>query len=169
MGSAAPPRRPALALLLTAAVVIVAGGHAEAQLILGFEPVAAGLSLPLGLVHAGDGSGRLFIVEQAGRIKVFDGTVVRATPFLDVSALVSCCSERGLLGLAFHPDYRTNGVFYVHYTNTAGDTTLALSRLVRSQPRRRGLRPDPPQHQPALRQSQWRPDRVRARSLSLHG
>ena len=129
MGSAAPPRRPALALLLTAAVVIVAGGHAEAQLILGFEPVAAGLSLPLGLVHAGDGSGRLFIVEQAGRIKVFDGTVVRATPFLDVSALVSCCSEHGLLGLAFHPDYRTNGVFYVHYTNTAGDTTLARYRV----------------------------------------
>src|SRR5437660_6004595 len=131
MGSAAPPRRPALALLLTAAVVIVAGGHAEAQLILGFEPVAAGLSLPLGLVHAGDGSGRLFIVEQAGRIKVFDGTVVRATPFLDVSALVSCCSERGLLGLAFHPDYRTNGVFYV---TTRTPRATRRSRAIASRP-----------------------------------
>jgi hypothetical protein len=61
MGSAAPQRRLALALLLTAVVVIVAGRRAEAQLTIGFEPVATGLSSPLGLVHAGDGSGRLFV------------------------------------------------------------------------------------------------------------
>lgn len=129
MGSAAPKGRLTAALLVAVAVVVSAAARAEAQLTIGFEPVATGLSSPLGLVHAGDGSGRLFIVEQTGRIKIFDGTAVLATPFLDVSALVSCCGERGLLGLAFHPDYRTNGIFFVHYTNTAGNTTLVRYRV----------------------------------------
>ncbi len=129
MGSAAPKGRPVLALLAAVAAAVWAGGRAEAQLTLGFEPVATGLSSPLGLVNAGDGSGRLFVVEQGGRIKIYDGTQVLATPFLDVSALVSCCGERGLLSLAFHPDYRANGVFFVHYTNTAGNTTLARYRV----------------------------------------
>jgi len=129
MASAAPKGRLALALLLVVVAVVGAAARVDAQLTLGFEPVASGLSSPLGLVHAGDGSGRLFIVEQTGRVKVFDGAAVLATPFLDVSALVSCCGERGLLGLAFHPDYRTNGLFYVHYTNTAGNTTLARYRV----------------------------------------
>jgi glucose/arabinose dehydrogenase len=125
MRSAAPKRRLVPALLLVVAASVWAAARADAQLTVGFEPVASGLSSPLGLVHAGDGSGRLFILEQTGRIKIHDGAQVLATPFLDVSALVSCCGERGLLGLAFHPDYRTNGFFYVHYTNTAGNTTLA--------------------------------------------
>jgi glucose/arabinose dehydrogenase len=125
MRSAAPKERLVLALLLAVAASSWAPARADAQLTLGFEPVASGLSSPLGLVHAGDGSGRLFILEQTGRIKIYDGAQVLSTPFLDVSALVSCCGERGLLGLAFHPDYRTNGFFYVHYTNTAGNTTLA--------------------------------------------
>jgi glucose/arabinose dehydrogenase len=129
MPSPAPTGRLALAVLLVVVAVVGAAARADAQLTLGFEPVASGLSSPLGLVHAGDGTGRLFIVEQTGRIKVFDGATVLATPFLDVSALVSCCGERGLLGLAFHPDYRTNGLFYVHYTNTAGNTTLARYRV----------------------------------------
>jgi glucose/arabinose dehydrogenase len=125
MRSAAPKGRLVPALLLVVAASVWAAARADAQLTVGFEPVASGLSSPLGLVHAGDGSGRLFILEQTGRIKIHDGAQVLATPFLDVSPLVSCCGERGLLGLAFHPDYRTNGFFYVHYTNTAGNTTLA--------------------------------------------
>ena len=130
MASAAPKGRLALALGVAVVAVVLAAARADAQqLTLGFEPVATGLSSPLGLVHAGDGSRRLFIVEQTGRIKVFDGTAVLATPFLDVSTLVSCCGERGLLGLAFHPGYATNGVFFVHYTNTAGNTTLARYRV----------------------------------------
>jgi glucose/arabinose dehydrogenase len=130
MASAAPQGRLALALVVAVVAMVLAPARAEAQqLTLGFEPVATGLSSPLGLVHAGDGSRRLFIVEQTGRIKVFDGTAVLATPFLDVSTLVSCCGERGLLGLAFHPGYATNGVFFVHYTNTAGNTTLARYRV----------------------------------------
>jgi len=126
--------RLAVLPLIVAAAAAWAAGRADAQLTLGFEPVATGLSSPLGVVNAGDGSGRLFIVEQTGRIKVYDGAQLLATPFLDVSTLVSCCSERGLLGLAFHPDYRTNGVFFVHYTNTAGNTTLARYRVSTSNP-----------------------------------
>jgi glucose/arabinose dehydrogenase len=87
---------------------------------LALQPIATGLNQPVALAHAGDGSGRLFIVELAGRIKVYDGTQVLGTPFLDISSLVSCCGERGLLGLAFHPDYASNGYFYVFYTTKAG-------------------------------------------------
>jgi glucose/arabinose dehydrogenase len=129
MAIAAPTGRLALALLVTFATLVVAAEPAGAQLTLGFEPVVTGLSSPLGLVNAGDGSGRLFILEQTGRIKIYDGTQVLATPFLDVSSLITCCGERGLLGLAFHPDYATNGLFYVHYTNTAGNTALARYRV----------------------------------------
>jgi len=125
MAFAAPKGRLAVALLVAVAAVVWAAERSDAQLTLGFEPVATGLGSPLGLVHAGDGSGRLFLVEQTGRIKIYNGAQVLPTPFLDLTALVSCCGERGLLGLAFHPDYETNGLFYVHYTNTAGNTTLA--------------------------------------------
>lgn len=74
------------------------------------EIVASGLDAPLAIRHAGDGSGRLFLVEQGGAIRILaDGEVLPA-PFLDLSG-----SLRMLLGLAFHPDYDTNGFFYVYY------------------------------------------------------
>src|SRR5207249_2030909 len=125
VGTAVPEGRVALALLIAVAAAVWPGGRAEAQLTLGFEPVASGLHSPDGVTHAGDGSGRLFILEQTGRIVIHDGSRVLPSPFLDVSALVSCCGERGLLGLAFHPHYVTNGLFYIDYTNTAGDTVIA--------------------------------------------
>ncbi len=88
------------------------------------EEFASNFSDPVNLQHAGDD--RLFVVEQGGVIKILnpDGTT-NATPFLDVSSLVSCCGERGLLGLAFHPDYATNGFFYVNYTDNNGDTQVS--------------------------------------------
>src|SRR2546425_750199 len=125
VGTAVPEGRVALALLVAVAAAVWPGGRAEAQLTLGFEPVASGLHSPNGVTHAGDGSGRLFILEQTGRILIHEGSRVLPSAFLDVSALVSCCDERGLLGLAFHPDYVANGLFYVDYTNTAGDTVIA--------------------------------------------
>lgn len=71
---------------------------------------------------AGDGSERVFVVEQEGIIQVFadDPSASQATTFLDHTAQVTCCGERGLLGLAFHPDYATNGKFFVNYTTTLG-------------------------------------------------
>ena len=89
------------------------------------ELVVSGLSNPVGITNAGDGSGRLFIVLQGGRFVIFDGMQVLSSPFLDISSLVSFGGERGLLGLAFHPDYADNGFFYVNYTNTAGETVIA--------------------------------------------
>jgi glucose/arabinose dehydrogenase len=78
-----------------------------------------GFSRPVDIQHAGDGSDRLFVVEQAGRIHVFpnDPTVDETTGFLDIRDRVSDGgNEEGLLGLAFHPDYANNGYFYVNYS-----------------------------------------------------
>jgi glucose/arabinose dehydrogenase len=83
--------------------------------------------LPLTFVtNAGDGSHRLFAVEQVGQIIVIsaDGSVV-GQPFLDLRDLVSFGGERGLLGLAFHPDYAANGRFYVDYTDLDGNSVVA--------------------------------------------
>jgi len=78
------------------------------------------------LTHAGDGSQRVFIVEKPGLIKVASGGRVQPEPFLDIRSRVrSQESERGLLGLAFHPDFRKNGRFYVDYTNLDGNTVIS--------------------------------------------
>ena len=84
---------------------------------------AGGFNSPVELKHAGDD--RMFVVEKTGKIFIInqDGSV-EATPFLDLSALISGQFEQGLLGLAFHPDYTTNGFFYVNYTDLNGDTQL---------------------------------------------
>ncbi len=89
------------------------------------EPVITGLSSPVDITHAGDGSGRLFIVLQGGRIVIFDGVQILSPPFLDITSLVSSGGERGLLGAAFHPNYVGNGFFYVSYTDTAGASVIA--------------------------------------------
>ena len=89
------------------------------------EPVVTGLSNPVDITHAGDGSGRLFIVLKGGRIVIFDGAQVLSPPFLDITSLVSSGGERGLLGAAFHPSYVGNGFFYLSYTDAAGDSVIA--------------------------------------------
>jgi glucose/arabinose dehydrogenase len=88
-------------------------------------PVTTSISSPVAVTHAGDGSGRLFITEQQGRIVIFDGVTLLPDAFLDITALTSCCGERGLLSVAFHPDYASNGYFYVNYTDNGGDTVVA--------------------------------------------
>lgn len=90
-----------------------------------FARIARDLSKPVFITHSGDENGRLFIVEQTGRIRVIRKGVLQATPFLDLRSKISNGSERGLLGLAFHPSYRTNGKFYVNYTDKAGATVIA--------------------------------------------
>jgi glucose/arabinose dehydrogenase len=90
------------------------------------ELVLSGLQRPVAVRAAGDGSGRLFVVEQAGRIRIIDGGGLRATPFLDITNRVRDAStEQGLLGLAFHPEYSINGRFFVNYTDLSGDTVVA--------------------------------------------
>ncbi|MFQ5520782.1 MAG: PQQ-dependent sugar dehydrogenase, partial [Candidatus Methylomirabilia bacterium] len=82
----------------------------QSGLALGLEPiVTGGLRNPVYLTHAGDASGRLFVVEQPGRIRIVRNGRLLDRPFLDISGRVRPGGERGLLGLAFHPAYRRNG------------------------------------------------------------
>ena len=90
------------------------------------ESVVGGLDTPVGIAHAGDGSGRLFVLEKVGRIRVVQDRALLPTPFLDITGRVgSSQNEQGLLGLAFHPDYTANGLFFVNYTDRQGDTVVA--------------------------------------------
>src|SRR5687767_5916540 len=90
------------------------------------QPFISGLSAPVEVAHANDGTGRLFVVEQAGRIRVIRNGALLAAAFLDlrpaVGGPVRSGGEQGMLGLAFHPAYVANGRFFVFYTrNLAGD------------------------------------------------
>ena len=116
---------PWLALLIG---LSLAAGPAAAQLEL--EPVVEGLERPVFLTHAGDGSGRRFVVEQAGRILILEQGGLLAEPFLDIRDRVLAGGERGLLGLAFHPRFARNGRYFVHYTRRDdGASVLAEYRV----------------------------------------
>ncbi|HEX8502759.1 MAG TPA: PQQ-dependent sugar dehydrogenase [Pyrinomonadaceae bacterium] len=94
------------------------------------RPPLGGFTAPVGVTNAADGSNRLFVVEQGGRIRVVKNGALLPTPFLNISARISSGGERGLLGLAFPREYARKGYFYVNYTNPAGDTII--SRFQRS-------------------------------------
>jgi glucose/arabinose dehydrogenase len=112
----------AVSLLTVAAVTPADTRAAEVRLV----TVASGFDRPLFVTGAGDGSERLFVVEQAGRIRIVDAGTVLVPPFLDITGIVNDgAAERGLLGLAFHPDYENNGQFYVHFTDANGDIVIA--------------------------------------------
>jgi len=82
------------------------------------------LESPLFLTHARDGSGRLFVVEQPGRIRIVEQGELLPLPFLDIHDRILSGGERGLLGLAFHPDFRRTGTFYVNYTRKPDGATV---------------------------------------------
>lgn len=124
------PRRGALRVLAatatTAMVMSLAPADASAASpTVRLSQVVSGLSSPTQVTHAGDGSGRLFVVEQRGTIRVVEDGKLRSSFFLDIRSKVSRGGERGLLGLAFHPKFTTNGRFYVYYTRADGDVILA--------------------------------------------
>jgi glucose/arabinose dehydrogenase len=85
----------------------------------------SGFDSPLDVTHAGDGSGRLFVAEQAGRIRVVKAGVLVEPPFIDITGRIASGGERGLLGLAFHPDYPTDPRFFVNYTDRDGNTVVS--------------------------------------------
>lgn len=100
-----------------------------------FEPVVSGLTQPLGIRHAGDD--RLFVIQQGGQLRIVENGVLLSEPFLDISAGnggtpppqgFTSGGERGLLGLAFHPDYASNRYFFIYYTDGRGDTVVARYR-----------------------------------------
>jgi glucose/arabinose dehydrogenase len=95
--------------------------------------VVEGLSSPLGLVSPPGDTSRVFIVEKTGAIRIFESGTLLPRPFLDLTGQVSSGSEQGLLGLAFHPKYASNGKLYVSYTDQNGDTRV-VEYLVSSNP-----------------------------------
>lgn len=100
---------------------------------LNLSQVVTGLTQPVGVTHSGDGTDRLFVIEKNGFIRIVRDGQLLPEPFLDVSNLVTpeARTEQGLLGLAFHPDYRNNGTFFIYYSdankkeNAAADTVVA--------------------------------------------
>jgi glucose/arabinose dehydrogenase len=101
------------------------GYAAQAALSLTLTQVAGGLSNPLFLTAPANDT-RLFVVEQPGRIRIVKNGQLLATPFLDIAALTSFVagSERGLLSMVFHPQYASNGLFYVYYTDVNGNIAV---------------------------------------------
>lgn len=134
------PRRVVAALLISLLVPPAATGASAAvvpsRIHLGLTRIATGLSKPLLVADAGDGSGRLFVVEQTGAIRILKAGKLLAVPFLDLSASVSGGNEQGLLGLAFHPGYRSNGKLYVSYTDLKGTSVIREYRVSAANPDR---------------------------------
>ncbi len=104
-----------------------AGRDAPAVPTVLLQPLATGLSDITAITNAGDS--RLFVTLQRGQVVIWDGSRILPTPFLDVSTLVICCGEQGLLSVAFHPNYAVNGFFFVNYTDLTGRTTIARYRV----------------------------------------
>src|SRR4051812_6746801 len=101
-------------LMLLVAVSFALAGNARAQLT--SRVYATGLSMPAAFAQDPTDADVQFVVQQNGRIRVVHSGTVLSTDFLDLSAIVQCCGEQGLLGLAFAPDYPVTGRFYVHFS-----------------------------------------------------
>ena len=115
--------RPAIAFANSANQPIHANVTAAFRVV-GLRHIASGLTKPTVVTAARDGSHRLFIAELTGHIEIIVNGTTFLTPFLDISELVGT-REAGLLGVAFHPDYASNGFFYVDYVNSQGGTVIA--------------------------------------------
>ncbi len=130
--------------LLAAALLLGSGAPAPIPAVSAASPagtvklvtVATGLSSPVLATAPKDDSGRLFIVEKTGAIRIVKGGTLLPIPFLDISRAVSGGSEQGLLGLAFHPNYAVNRKFYVDYTDTSGNTVIREYRALAAAPDR---------------------------------
>ncbi len=108
--------------VLSLAISVTNGGNDDFTV----RRVSAGFSQPLYLTAVPDGSGRVFVVEKGGLIRILDPDTggIDPDPFLDVSGEISTDGERGLLGLALAPDFASTGIFYVYLTNRAGDSEV---------------------------------------------
>src|SRR4051794_17042639 len=114
------------AAILRLLVITIAYVPVSAFAAIQLSTIATGLSNPLFVGHAGDGSNRLFIAQQGGAIRVLQPGASASTVFLDIGSKVASGGERGLLGLAFHPQYPRNGRFFVYYTRIEdGAITIA--------------------------------------------
>ena len=99
---------------------------------IGLQQIASGLGSVTSITNAGDS--RLFLTIQTGTVRIFNGGSVLPTPFLDVTPFISCCGERGLLSVAFHPQYASNGFLFVYTTNVGGSIEIARYKRSASDP-----------------------------------
>src|SRR5215208_1714520 len=113
-------------LLIFLALIACSSGESSdptpipSDFVLKLQEVASGLNNPV-YVTSPPGDARLFIVDVIGRIRIVENGQLLATPFLDITSRVGSGGERGMLSVAFHPEYRTNGFFYVYFTGTSGE------------------------------------------------
>lgn len=125
----------ALSAALCAAVVASCPDAGAGATPLTSQLVASGLVQPLYITHVPGDRDRLFIVEKPGRIRIVENGALLPTPFLDITSIVNATTlEWGLLGLEFHPDYATNGLFYVHYSGAGGDCYIARFQVSAGDP-----------------------------------
>jgi glucose/arabinose dehydrogenase len=121
--------RPARILALAVMAILWAGlvpaTTTGATFTVSLSKVVDGLVSPTQVTNADDGTGRLFVVEQRGTIRVVKGGAIQSGYFLDIRSKVEDGGERGLLGLAFDPKFKTNHHFYVYYTRNGGDVVVS--------------------------------------------
>ena len=129
--------------------------------------VASGLTAPILVTSPPRDVARQFIVEQGGLVKVLKNDVLLPTPFINVSGSISCCDERGLLGMAFAPDYDTSGTFYLSYTNGSGNSELRRYQVSGNPDVANPSGHAHPERRPAVLEPQRRPHRVRPRRLPV--
>ncbi|MHB0971008.1 MAG: PQQ-dependent sugar dehydrogenase [Thermoanaerobaculia bacterium] len=127
-------RSVAFAAVLAVACALFARDAVSATGGIALQKAVTGLRYPVAITHAGDA--RLFVTQQEGKIVIVENGRVRPEPFLDIESRVGCCGERGLLSVAFHPQYGTNGTFFVNYTDNDGHTIVARYRVLASDPNR---------------------------------
>ena len=134
MNSAAPPAQrssliaPVVTALLGAAVVVVPAGAASAAVSIGWSQRAGGLEAPTQVTSPRDGTGRLFVTEKSGLVRIFRGGRVLDCPFLDLRSRVRTDGEAGLLSIALHPRWKTKPYLWVAYVNRKGDLRVARFR-----------------------------------------
>ncbi|MEO2095165.1 MAG: PQQ-dependent sugar dehydrogenase [bacterium] len=122
-----------ISLCALASMAVVLGSTPVLAQSLKVTEIASGFSAPLYLTAPPGDTSRLFIVEQGGRIKIIKNGTLLSTPFINLDPLTNGSGERGLLGLAFHPQYASNGKFYVSYTNT-GNSSVVREYTVSANP-----------------------------------
>jgi glucose/arabinose dehydrogenase len=116
-----------VALLLAVPVALMSAGPADAATSITWSRRASGLTQPVQVVSARDGTDRLFVVEKPGRVRIYRNGVLRSRPYLDIRARVRDAGEGGLLSIAFHPQWKTHPYFWVTFVTNSGD--LRVSRF----------------------------------------
>jgi len=112
-------------VLLPPAVIAPAGSASAATISIGWTRRASGLDQPVHVTAPRDGTGRIFVVEKPGRVRIFVGGKLLATPYLDIRSLVNDAGEGGLLSIAFHPDWKSVPRIWAAYVNNVGNLRVA--------------------------------------------